>query len=83
MSPDPNHPFTVAARRIACLASCGRGISVEEAEAYIRGECSGLEADKAVLTELEQGSRVILPKTKEHARVMLRAAFLALEEFEK
>lgn len=49
MPEDLNHPFIVAARRIACLASNGRGITVEEAEKYIRDECAALEADKARL----------------------------------
>lgn len=46
-------------------------------------ENAALRADKAVLSELETGARVILPKTKEHARTMYLIAFNALREFEK
>lgn len=42
MKDEGNHPFIVAARRIACLASGGRGISVEEASDYIAGEVNGI-----------------------------------------
>jgi hypothetical protein len=37
----------------------------------------------STLDELQQGDRVILPKTEEHARALYLVAFNALQEFEK
>jgi hypothetical protein len=36
---------------------------------------------KAMLGELTGGTRVILPKTKDHAAAMYRVAYVALEQF--
>jgi hypothetical protein len=45
--PGSNDPFSVAARRISCLASNGRGITFDEAYAYVLAECSRLKEQNA------------------------------------
>jgi hypothetical protein len=47
-------PITVAARRIACLASNGRGISINEAASYIRNECGDVAKMRSALEEIHQ-----------------------------